>query len=241
MKSVLSFSCLLLATILISSCDFMGGERIRGNGNVVSESHDIKDFNGVYVSGAMDLFVSEGQNFSVRIETDENLQSRIEVYQDGGILRVRPADNVNLDATDGVKVYVTAPSIVFLQASGACDIDAETILSSDDLTLDLSGASSAELDLAVGSFRAELSGASKATLHGETKTASVEGSGASHIKAKDLTAETATINLSGASSMEVHVTSLLEADLGGASDLTYAGSPKLKTHTSGASNIRAAD
>lgn len=241
MKSILSLSCLLLTTLFFSSCDFMGGERIRGNGNVVSESHDIKDFNGVYVSGAMDLFVSEGQNFSVRIETDENLQSRIEVYQDGGILRVRPANNLNLDATDGVKVFVTAPSIVFLQASGACDIDAETVLSSENLTLDLSGASSAELDLSVGSFRAELSGASKATLHGETKSVSAEGSGASHIKGKDLTAETATINLSGASSMEVHVTSVLEADLGGASDLTYGGSPQLKTHTSGASNIRAFD
>jgi hypothetical protein len=238
MKKINSISFLALLVFLLSACDFVGGERVRGNGKVVTETRDVRDFNGISVSGAIDLFVTVGAEFAVRVETDENLQELIEVFRDGSILRVRPADHVNPDPSDAVKVYVTAPSLGLLRASGACSILSEGPIAASELVLDMSGASDADLDLDLSSLRIDLSGASTLKLVGRTNKLSVEGSGASHIKAAELTADDVFVNLSGASSMEIHANTKLEADLSGASNVEYTGSPSVKSNTSGASSVR---
>lgn len=238
MKTLIKLSWIAFLAFFVSSCDFMGGERVRGNGNVVSEVHDIKDFSGVSVGGAIELYITIGSSFEVRVETDENLQSLLEVYRDGSILRISPVDHVNPDPTDAIKVFVTAPAYSLLKASGACKITSEGKLSTTDMMLDLSGASDADLDIEAANLRMELSGASTVALTGAAQKMSVDGSGASHVKAADFTAQDVSVQLSGASSLDVHAAARLDADLSGASNVTYSGNPELKTNTSGASSVR---
>jgi len=228
--------------ILLSSCHYFEGERVKGDGNVTTNTHPITDFKGVDVGGAIDLYLTQGDTYSVKVVTDQNLHEFIEVKKDGSILRVRPTRNTNLDATGKIKVYVTAPSFVSIEASGASTVTSETKLTSQaNIDVDLTGASSAELDLNAPNIKVEASGASEISLKGETKNLSVNGSGSSSIKAFDLLSETADVDISGATDADVYASVKLNGQSSGASTIRYKGNAQINADKSGAGTIRKVD
>jgi len=114
-----------------------------------------------------------------------------------------------------------------LEASGACQINTNGKFNTSKLSLDLSGASQARLDLNVtGRLEAEISGASYADIDGNTVWLVVDASGASKIEADQLTAKYAEVDASGASHARVFVTESIDADANGAGQIDCEGSPK---------------
>lgn len=236
MKQVSLLACLLIATL--TSCRWIGEERISGNGKIVTEPYDITGFSKVKVMGAMKLHVTQGDAYAVKIETDENLMEFIIVQREGDVLVVRPERGITLRASDDVHVYVTAPKFEAFRASGASEVIGETALSGHNIFIDLSGASTARLDLKYDDVDVEVSGAGQADLRGEVRSLDVEASGASHVNAGDLKATEADLDLSGASFARVHVTGRLDADASGASEIFYSGGATVQSRASGASTIR---
>lgn len=239
MKPTFLFCCLL---VIVSSCDYIGGKRIHGNGNNVAQSRNTGKFNSLDVSGAIDVYVKQDSNQSVKVETDENLQEYVEVYESNGVLVVSPKDNYNLDPSHKIKVFITAPSFRVIDVSGASTITSENkLVSSESLDIDLSGASEAKVDLKTPRINTEVTGASTITLTGETKDLNVVGSGASGAKCFDLMTENTTVDISGASSAEVFASVKLDAQASGASEVKYRGNPAITQDINGASSIRKAD
>jgi hypothetical protein len=230
--------------VILSSCHYFHGERIEGNGTIKKENRTAGEFTRIQVSGAIDLYIKQEAASSVNIETDENLLPYIEVRNEGGTLYISPKDNSNLDPTQSVKVYVSAPVLKKLHASGACKIVSEGLISSDDvIDVGLSGASDAGLELKSPKVSVDVSGASTITLKGTTKDLSIEGTGASHIKAFDLLSENADVSVSGATSAEVSASvSLNHPEASGASDIRYKGNASVSSpNESGASSIKKVD
>jgi Putative auto-transporter adhesin, head GIN domain len=228
--------------VLFSSCHFITGKRIRGNGHVISQTRNFSNFTGVDVSNAIHLYVKQDSGYSVRVETDENLQEYIIVYEEGGILRVKQENNTNLDATGRIKVFVSAPLYKSLEASGACKIMGETVLTATDaIDVDLSGASEAELELKAPKISAGMSGASSLTLTGQTKDLFIEGSGACHAHCFGLMSENAEVDVSGASNADVFASVKLHAESSGASDVRYKGNAAVNQSTSGAGSVKKAE
>jgi hypothetical protein len=88
------------------------------------------------------------------------------------------------------------------------------------------------------SLAVDSSGASKIKIAGETAKFSAETSGASKIDADGLRAVDALIDGSGASHVDINVSGELNADLSGASKVTYSGSPTaVHKKTSGAGSV----
>lgn len=240
MKLTFLFSCFL--AIICSSCHYIGGKRIHGNGNNVAQSRNTGKFNSLDVSGAIDVHVRQDSTQSVKVETDENLQQYIDVYESNGVLVVSPKDNYNLDPTHKIKVFVAAPSFRVIDVSGASTITSENrLISGESLDIDLSGASEAKMDLKAPRISAEATGASTITLTGETKDLNLVGSGASGVKCLSLMTENATVDVSGASSAEVFASVKLDAQASGASEVKYKGSPSVIKDVSGASSINKID
>lgn len=228
----------LIALALLSSCNLIGGERVNGNGNIVTETSDLSGFSGVSVGGAIDLYVSQGNSYSVKVVADENLQQFLRITKDGDVLNIRPENNMNLRSSSGIKVYITSPTINKLGASGASNIIAETALQGNELYIDLSGASTAKVDLDYSGVEMDLSGASTAELRGKSKSIDIEGSGSSHVNAMDHTTAEANVDISGASSVNIFVTEKLDAEASGASEVVHSGGARVNSNTSGASSVR---
>jgi len=231
-----------LFVVLFSSCRYFGGERIRGNGTIKTESRSTGSFNSVHVSGNADVFVKQDSVFSIGIETDENLMEYIIIKTDGNTLKIRPKDRVNLKPTNAIKVYVSAPSFSNIEASGACQIFGENkIVSNEAIVIDLSGASNIKMELMAPKVNAELSGAGIINLSGQTKDFIVDGSGSTDIKCFDLLSENTDVELSGAGDAEVYASIKLNVNVSGAADVKYKGNATVEKKISGAGSVRKVD
>ncbi len=236
---LLVFSC---SFVVFTSCN-IGGERIRGNGVIKTEARDEHGFQSIETGGAIKVFVKQDSAYSVKVEADENLQQHIEVYMNKNTLVIRPESGYNLKPSQSIKVYVSGPSFRHFDISGASSIQSEgRITSADELYIDLSGASEAEMDIKSPVVGVEVSGASTATLSGETRDLKVDGSGASKAKCFGLPAENAHVKLSGASHAEVFASVKLDASASGASHVRYKGNPpEVGQSVSGAASVKKSD
>lgn len=228
--------------LLLSSCREIFAKRIRGNGNITTQTRSAAQFNKVAVSGNIDVYVGQDSSASIRVEADDNLQSYVETINDGNTLRIKTQEGYNLRSSRQIKVYVSAPSFTRFEASGACDIFGQNkITVSSDVDFDLSGSCDLTMDLNAPKISVGVSGAGTIKLKGETKDFRVHGSGSTDIKCVDLLAETVDLDISGAGDAEVYASVKLTGSISGAASVRYKGSPQTNIHTSGASSVNKMD
>ena len=243
----------LLVSVLLAGC----GVVLTGSGNLETKDYDFSDFSKVEVSNAFEFKISQSSSYSVSITADDNVIEKVQVTKEGdtliiGLDRIIGLGSVTLEAT------VTMPQLRGLDISGASRGTVSDFSSTDNLDIELSGASSLDLvDISVGDVKSDISGASKVTgdltaldadfdvsgastiqLEGSASDIVVDASGASRVKLAAFPVNNADIKLSGASSGTVNLDGRLDADLSGASKLEYIGEPTMGTiNTSGASTL----
>lgn len=233
------FTLAFFSIILLASCTFVTGKRVRGNGNIKTESRNEHGFENIDVSGAIDVYAKQDSVQSVKVEADENLQQYIEVFLDRTTLIIRPKRGYNLKSAKSIKVYVSGPSFRHFEASGACNIYSENKLSgSDEVYIDLSGASDIKMELKASKINVELSGASNVSLSGEAKDLRVDGSGACKIRCIGLMTENTYVDLSGAGNAEVYASVKLDVHVSGAADVKYKGNAAVSQDISGAGSVK---
>lgn len=240
MKRIIVFS--LVAIVLFSSCGQLFGKRVRGNGNITTETKSLSDFDGISVSGSIDVYVRQEPGFDVKVVADENLQSYVILEKEGSQLHIYTKRGINLKPTKSIKVYVSAPGLNRFKASGACDINSENSISnSDRIVINLSGACDVKMDVQAPKIETDLSGAGTISLSGRTKDFYADGSGSTNIKCYDLLAENVIVKLSGAGDAQVFASVSLDVNISGAADVKYKGSPTISQRISGAGSIKKVD
>jgi len=241
MKRIFLFSILVI--VLASSCDQINRKRVSGNGNVQTQNRELGSFSGIDVDNALSVTLKQDATQSVRIEADENLQKYIHVEVKDGILHVWQENNTSISPSKKIKVFVSAPTINKLDVSGASELLTDgRLTATSPLEIDLSGASSMNLDIKAPSVNIDVEGASGLTIRGETRDLDADASGASTIRAYDLLAENTKADASGASHADVFASVKIEADASGASGIRYKGNATVNNvHESGAGSVKKVD
>jgi len=236
-------SVFLIAVIALSSCNIIDQKRVKGNGNVISKTYDLKDFSQIDIGDNMDIYIQQASDYSVKIETDENLFKYLDVnVHDGKKLDVDVTGNVNLDATGDVKIYITAPWLDKVDISGAAQLQTQGKFSQDKkIAFDLSGASSGNILVKAPIVEMDASGASTLTVEGESRDIEADASGASTINAFNLMSEKGYAEASGASTVRVFSSITLTAKANGASTVKYKGNPQVTSEANGASSVSKSD
>jgi carbon monoxide dehydrogenase subunit G len=230
---------LMLSVFIFSSCSYIGGKKIRGNGSITSQTRKAGSFNSIEVGGAILVRLKQDASSSVKVETDNNLMEYIDIYTDGNTLKIHTKKGYNLKPSKDVIVYVTAPELTSFHVSGASSITGENNISfTNQLQMQASGASKIDIQVSgTAKVNAKASGASTLVIKGQAGSVDVSLSGASSFKGFDFITENAVIDLSGASEAEVHTNKQLNVEASGASNVRYKGAAAVNSNTSGASNI----
>ena len=240
----MKYILLITATALISlsGCRMMSNHSERGDGNWVTQTRNLTDFDEVEVSSAIDLYITQDSGYSVKVEADQNLQEFLETSVSGRRLSIHQRNNTNLDPSREIKVYVSAPLYRELHASGACSIIGKNKLSGNqDLDIDLSGSCDVDIDVKAPKISVGMSGASSAKLKGETRDLDVDGSGSTDFKAFELLTENAHIEMSGAGDAQVYASVTLDVNTSGSSSIEYKGAAKVSSDISGAGSVKKVD
>jgi hypothetical protein len=231
----------LIAFMGLFSCRFLG-KRIHGNGNVKTVERPVYPFKEVEANRNIKLIVTQGDLKPVRIETDENLLSYLEVVQEGDRIIIQPKSGVNLIPSGDLNVYVTSPTYKSIEVSGSSDIIGENkISSSDELSLSASGAGDIQMEVDAPKVTAGISGSGSVKLKGQAKDFDVDLSGAGHAYCYDLLTENTTVGISGAGSAQVYASVKLKANVSGAGNISYKGNASVSQEISGAGSVNKVD
>lgn len=253
--------CCLLTLVIAGSTLVTAigcGAVVVGSGKLVTRDFDYSDFNKLNVSHAFQVEVTRADSFFVSLTMDDNLFDYLNIRKLGSTLYIGLKTPRSYVSTTQ-RATITMPDLHGLKLSGASTGDVSGFSSEDTLNLDLSGASSLDIEevtagntdfnisgasklsgsmeIDYGNF--EVSGASSANLDGSADDMKMDVSGTSTMRLDDFTVENANIILSDASTATVNASGRIDAEISGASNLYYIGSPTLgRLDVSGASNIR---
>jgi len=181
-------------------------------------------FHAVDISGNFELTLKKDSVQEVNVSSPNDFLSRVITKVENGVLYIY-SDGIILNRT--LKVTVSYDSLKSIVAKGACKIESQNQLESPEFSIDLLGASEANLDMKVdGQLKVDTKGASKVDLKGLCNSFNLTGFGASRIEAGQLIAKDAVIHVSGATNANVYASESLDAQAYGASEINCQGHPK---------------
>jgi len=226
----------LLGSGLLAACD-LDEAVVRGSGDIVSLEQDLSDFDSVDASLSFEVDIRQGENYSVVIRIDDNLQDDLVVRVRDNTLEIGFDRNVVTTNTT-MEADITMPQLRAISLSGAADGRISGFNSENSFSADLSGSSSLSGAIASGDVNLDLSGSSEVSLDGSGNDLEIDASGASDVDLLNFPVDDASLNLSGSSQVGVHVNGTLDVSASGSSDVTYSGNPSLgNISTSGSSSV----
>ena len=202
-----------------------------------AEVRHIGNFNAIELSGAIDLYLSQGteEGLAVSAANDE-IRSRIKTEIKGNTLHIYVDGkglNWKLWGNNKMKAYVTFKNLNKIESSGACNVKSTEPIHSPDLLIELSGASDFSGTVKVDKLRLSASGASNFKISGTAENTVIEASGACDIKGYDLKTNMCKANASGASNINITVNKELNASASGGSSIHYKGEGVIRDISAG--------
>jgi hypothetical protein len=235
------FGFLFITFVVFSSCRFVTGQKIRGNGNVKTEARSPGNFKSVASHGSFDVFVSSGDQ-AVKIEAEENLLPYIETYVEGYTLHVETKEDYWLSPSRKVKIFVSSPNYESIRSHGSGDIIGESkITNSSKLELGLNGSGNIKMDITAPEINTETNGSGDIFLRGETKSFGGEIRGSGNIKALDLRSGEATIKIYGSGNADLAVDGKLDVRVAGSGDVHYKGNAQVSSSIAGSGSVKKVD
>jgi len=254
-KTILAtLTAVLFMSVLLAGCQEVG--IVKGSGNLATEEFYFSDFTRVDIGSAFEVNIVQSDSYSVSVTADDNLFDYIQVSKMGTTLKIdlKTAQYIDITtraeismpqlrglelsgATHGTVSGFSSTESLDIEVSGASSLDLAE-MSAGDVEFDVSGASKVTGDITASDAKFDLSGASTAQLEGSASDIVVKASGASHVELAGFPVNNADINFSGASTGTVNLDGRLDANLSGASKLSYIGEPTMGTiNTSGGSTL----
>ncbi|PQJ31824.1 hypothetical protein BST92_07740 [Nonlabens arenilitoris] len=236
MKTFIKISIVFLL-VCISSCDSENGLNCtQAAGDLIRQELTVESFEKILVYERTKLFIQQGPDHKVIIETGENLLNDIEVKIDDNQLIIVNNNGCNLVRDYGVTtVTVIAPNITEIRSSTGEDTKSIGTLNYSNLTL-LSEDAELEdqyhttgnfyLDLNVDDFRIVSNNLSNFYLTGQVNNASLEWySGDGQLFASDLEIQNAQIYHRGTHNWQIDVKQNIAGSIVGYGDVILESAP----------------
>jgi hypothetical protein len=208
-----------------SMCDCV---KSSGPTNVIY--HDVKDFNCIYLRDKMDLYLTQGPEFEVRVEAGANLQPLIKTELDGETLKVFNNNRCNWvrGYKHKIKVYITAPYFKHLRHAGLGTIESVNTIVQDTISLRTENSGDFKLDLNTYRIAGSAHGNGDMYLTGTTNRLESDYTGTNFLYASDLTV-TGYIYLHSVSIGHAHIKApengLMDITLDRSGNVYYTGNP----------------
>lgn len=237
-KSILLIVALMFATA--SHAQWWGNKKIKGNGNLTTETRNTGDYDGIKCGGSMDYILVAGTEGKIKIEGESNLLEYIVTEVKGGDLIIKVEKGINLSPSWNKTIKVTIPfkDISSVSLAGAGDLWNEDKISASDFSVSLAGSGDMTLNIDATSVDGSLAGSGDITLKGKTENVKLRLAGSGDIHAFGLQSNHTEASIAGSGDIEVVSNQSIKARVSGSGDIEYKGNPsKEDTKVSGSGKI----
>jgi hypothetical protein len=233
----------LLGTMVFFSCRYLGGKRVHGNGNIITQNRSESGFTGVESYGSFDITLVPSASTFITIEADENLQQYIETYVENNKLQVRTRDGYNLRPRGDMKITVSAPVFTTVSSHGSGSITGQGLLNTNNAEVELTVAGSGNIDVEINASKtkSEISGSGNINVKGTSKEFDGGIYGSGNIKAGNLHTEDSKIAIAGSGNVEIFASNTLDVHVMGSGEVKHRGNARVNTNISGSGTVMKID
>ncbi|RAJ02458.1 putative autotransporter adhesin-like protein [Chitinophaga skermanii] len=215
-------------------------EPIKGDGQIKRTLQKLPEINQLQIDGEFRIYLQNTQTNEIQVETDSNLLPFIETKVVGTKLQIHNKDGLVLKPSKkmGIKIYISAQQFHQVQCSGQVILSGNTVINSNDLQIDLSGDSKAELEVITNTLHAVLSGNSELQLMGTSTFANYQAADKSKLDAEALHVHDVEVEVKGKAKVIVHAIEKLTVGVFEQASLEYAGISSVKEKPGGNGRLR---
>jgi phage shock protein PspC (stress-responsive transcriptional regulator) len=201
--------------------------------NGVDDQFGLSDFDELDIRGLFDVHIMSGGEYAVELQGSGDEKRKYNIYRSGQVLVVEYErgerkfdwDEDFRDANE-IRLNITMPTLKKIEAEGYGTIKFDEF-TPDNMEIDLRGPVTLQGVLRSQNLTINLTGKSEAELSGQVDNLDADIQFASKLRAYNLEASDATVEVNGASSAKVNVSNSLEMEEGLASDIDYRGDPHI--------------
>lgn len=236
---------LILGFLLIGpsiNAQWWGGNKIKGNGNMVTDERKTSGYDQVDVDGSLEVELFSGSEGNITVKAEENLQEYIITEVKGSRLVIKVKDNHSLNPSIRNSILITVPfkdiEQVSLSGSGNMYTRPNNIIKSSSLKASLSGSGDVKLEVEAEKVKSQLSGSGDISLIGEATDLKCSVTGSGDLHAFDLKAENVDASVTGSGDIKIYCDGILKAKITGSGDVKYKGNPtKEESKTVGSGSV----
>jgi hypothetical protein len=248
-----SFVLLIMAVSLVVSLSGCVGVSINsggigiakvmdGEGEVITQTFDVEDFDKVRIDGDYVVVYTEAAECSISVEMQESLfdyikmdtnESQLRIWSENYTLRNSVGGGADLWSSRAPRVTISAPTLTGLDLAGTFEIDNSSPVTGESFALELGGSGDVTLELAVEKLMVDVAGAGNLNLSGTATDAKINISGSGDIEALGLSTQTAEVDISGAGTGSITCSETLDRSISGSGFFDYAGDAVLSKDVTG--------
>ena len=157
-----AFKIFTIASILI-----LGGIWSWSNLYISEKEHTVTDWNSIYTSGPVNVFIEKGVKESVIIRADDNIHNNVVVEVINGELKVYTQGSIRSERV--LDAYITYTHLDSVHAAAQSTLTARGIVASQNLNVRAAGASEIKLQLETDTLDLIMTGAANVQLAGNTE------------------------------------------------------------------------
>ena len=197
-KNILFF---MLVSLLANTSIVSAQKKLKGNRNVITEDRGISEFNAIEIKSKIDVILVQGNDQSVSVETDENLQFAISTEVRSNTLVVKISKKISKKKV--LAVYITVnESLEKITTKDKANIKTDGSFNFDNITIDAEGSSKIVMDLKAEKviLNNNESANVNVTINATNLTINASNKGKSNI---NLTSKTAELSAQGSATIEL--------------------------------------
>jgi hypothetical protein len=234
MKTIKQLSVYILLLVLATGC--IEQFNIRGNGMEATEERVVPIFNKVKSSGSFDVVITNGEQFEVLVNAEENILPYIETTVSGNTLLIDIPGIHNVRNRLPMNVFITIPELKGVKQSGSGNITTD-YFTTQRMELFISGSGSISTEVNADVVDASISGSGWMLISGGAGESNLNISGSGNINSSGLAVLRCNALISGSGNMQVKAEKSIFARISGSGNLYYYGNPRIETSISGSGKI----
>ncbi|OOG72317.1 head GIN domain-containing protein [Algoriphagus sp. A40] len=214
----------LLAVLTLFSCtaNYSSNE----SDNRITDDRELEEVTHLKVSGIFNLYLSQGDKPSIRIEGDEDQVRKFKTVQNGDFLELK-FDEINSGVFSDSRpdVYLTLSQLDQLEFDGVGNFKTEGAFKVEEIRLEGDGVGNILLQFEASKIDAQFNMMGNITLEGSAGEITLSNEGIGNIDASKLLAQTMNLTSSGIGRVAVHCTGDLSITVNGIGAVSYTGNP----------------
>lgn len=240
MTTVVRITIALALALVLSSCGFNlnldnFGSAKKGSGVVVEETREItNEFTTVHASEGINVYVTQGNEFKISVEADDNLIDLIATEVKNGKLKIHAIENLGNGTK---KVFVSLPEVTGLLSSSGAHLTAQNTITATNLLLDASSGAHINAETAADKLEIDASSGANIDVSGTASNVYVDGSSGANVIGKNLMTQECRAEASSGANININVSESLTADASSGGNISYTGNATVSKTKSVSGNV----